>query len=65
MVYSNQTMIIPTELLAKLDSMKSERTYEQLSKDLDVPVPTLYRWRSKGRMNRFYVKALTASLLKK
>ena len=56
-------MMIPAELLAKLDSMKADRTYEQLSKDLDIPIPTLYRWRSKKRMNRFYVKALTAKLL--
>ena len=54
-----QSMDIPLRILERLNQLKSEMTYEQLSKHLDVPVPTLYRWFSKRRMNRFYVKLLS------
>lgn len=56
-------MQIPEPLIQKLESLKTQMTYEGLSKALDVPVPTLYRWRNTKRMNRFYVKLLTSRLL--
>lgn len=51
-----------TILLNELRALKADTTYHQMSKRLDMPVSTIYRWLKTGKINKVYADVLRQRL---